>query len=97
MKITEATDKRALPFNHRISYELTNRSDQEKTLRLVSSRVMGSEHRSVYHFKEAPDATPENTLIWILKLKPGATHTLEYDYDADIKDVDGENGFEQGG
>jgi hypothetical protein len=97
VKITEAPDKKPLPFNHRISYEITNRSDQEKTLRLVSSRVMGTEHRSVYHFKEPPDATPENTLIWILKLKPGGTHTLEYDYDADIKDIDGENGFEQGG
>jgi hypothetical protein len=97
VKITEATDKRPLPFNHRISYEITNRSDEEKTLKLVSSRVMGTEHRSVYHFKQQPDATPENTLIWLLKLKPGATQTLEYDYDADIKDVDGENGFEQGG
>ena len=97
VKITEATDKRPLPFNHRISYEITNRSDQEKTLRLVTSRVMGTEHRSVYHFKVAPDATPENTLVWILKLEPGATRALEYDFDADIKDVEGENGFEQGG
>jgi hypothetical protein len=97
VKITEATDKRPLPFNHRISYEITNRSDQAKTLRLVTSRVMGSEHRSVYHFKVPPDATPENTLVWILKLEPGKTSTLEYDFDADIKDVEGENGFEEGG
>jgi len=97
VKITEATDKRLLPFNHRISYEITNRSDQQKTLRLVTSRVMGDEHRSVYHFKEPPDATPENTLVWILKLEPGGTRTLQYDFDADIKDVEGENGFEQGG
>jgi hypothetical protein len=97
VKITEATDKRPLPFNHRISYEITNRSDQQKTLRLVTSRVMGNEHRSVYHFKEPPDATPENTLVWMLKLEPGSTRTLEYDFDADIKDVEGENGFEQGG
>jgi hypothetical protein len=97
VKITEATDKRPLPFNHRISYEITNRSNQEKTLRLVTSRVMGTEHRSVYHFKVPPDATPENTLVWILKLEPGSTHKLEYDFDADIKDVEGENGFEEGG
>jgi hypothetical protein len=97
VKITEATDKRPLPFNHRISYEITNRSDQQKTLRLVTSRVMGNEHRSVYHFKQPPDATPEDTLVWMLKLEPGATQTLEYDFDADVKDVDGENGFEQGG
>ena len=97
VKITEATDKRLLPFNHRISYEIVNRSDQQKTLRLVTSRVMGNEHRSVYHFKEPPDATPENTLVWILKLDPGGTRTLEYDFDADVKDVEGENGFEQGG
>ena len=97
VKITEATDKRPLPFNHRISYEITNRSDRLKTLRLVTSRVMGNEHRSVYHFKVPPDATPENTLVWILKLEPGSTHTLEYDFDADVKDVEGENGFEQGG
>ena len=97
VKITEATDKRALPFSHRISYEITNRSDQEKTLRLVTLRVMGNEHRSVYHFTEPPDATPENTLVWLLKLAPGSTRTLEYDFDADIKDVEGENGFEQGG
>ena len=97
VKITEATDRRPLPFNHRISYEITNSSDQQKTLRLVTSRVMGNEHRSVYHFKERPDATPENTLVWLLKLEPGSTRTLEYDFDADIKDVEGENGFEQGG
>src|ERR1041384_1375235 len=97
VKITEATDKRPLPFNHHISYDITNRSDQLKTLRLVTSRVMGNEHRSVYHFKEPPDATPENTLVWILKLEPGGTRTLEYDFDADVKDVEGENGFEQGG
>jgi hypothetical protein len=97
VKITEATDKRLLPFNHRMSYEITNLSDQPKTLRLVALRVMGNEHRSVYHFKEPPDATPENTLVWMLKLEPGGTHTLEYDFDADIKDVEGENGFEQGG
>jgi hypothetical protein len=97
VKITEATDKRLLPFNHRVSYSITNRSDQAKTLRLVTSRVMGSEHRSVYHFKVAPDATPENTLVWILKLEPGSTRTLDYDFDADIKDVEGENGFEEGG
>jgi hypothetical protein len=97
VKITEATDKRPLPFNHRISYDITNRSNEQKTLRLVTSRVMGNEHRSVYHFTQPPDATPENTLVWILKLDPGSTRTLDYDFDADIKDVDGENGFEQGG
>jgi hypothetical protein len=97
VKITEATDKRPLPFNHRISYDIINRSDQPKTLRLVTSRVMGNEHRSVYHFTQPPDATPENTLVWILKLEPGSTRTLEYDFDADVKDVEGENGFEQGG
>jgi hypothetical protein len=97
VKITETTDRRPLPFNHRISYEIANRSNQQKTLRLVTSRVMGNEHRSVYHFKEPPDATPENTLVWMLKLEPGGTRTLEYDFDADIKDVEGENGFEQGG
>jgi hypothetical protein len=97
VKITEATDKRPLRFNHRISYEIINRSDQPKTLRLVTSRVMGNEHRSVYHYTVPPDATPENTLVWLLKLEPGSTRTLEYDFDADIKDVEGENGFEQGG
>jgi hypothetical protein len=97
VKITEATDKRPLPFNHHISYDIINRSDQDKTLWLVTPRVMGDEHRSVYHFKQPPDATPENTLVWILKLAPGSTGTLEYDYDADIKDVEGENGFEKGG
>jgi len=97
VKITEATDKRPLPFNPRISYDIINRSAQQKTLRLVTSRVMGNEHRSVYHFNEPPDATPENTLVWMLKLEPGSTRTLEYDFDADIKDVEGENGFEQGG
>src|SRR5678816_4252194 len=66
VKITEATDKRPLPFNHRISYDITNRSDQPKTLRLVTSRVLGNEHRSVYHYKQPPDATPENTLVWML-------------------------------
>ncbi|HEY3807250.1 MAG TPA: DUF4139 domain-containing protein [Kofleriaceae bacterium] len=97
VKITEATDKRLLPFNHHISYEITNHSNQEKTLRLVTSRVLGNEHRSVYHFKQPPDATPENTLVWILKLAPGSTGIVEYDFDADVKDVEGENGFEQGG
>jgi hypothetical protein len=97
VKITEATDKTPLPFNHRISYTITNRSGQERTLRLVTSRVLGDEHRSVYHFTQQPDATPENTLVWILKLAPGSTQALEYDYDADVKDVEGENGFEQGG
>jgi hypothetical protein len=97
VKITEATDKRPLRFNHRVSYNLTNRSAQAKTLRLVTSRVVGNEHRSVYHFTEPPDATPENTLVWMLQLEPGATRTLEFDFDADVKDVDGENGFEQGG
>ena len=97
VKITEATDKRALPFNHRISYQLVNRSDQPKTLRLVTSRVLGNEHRSVYHFTVPPDATPENTLVWILKLEPNSTRTIDFDFDADVKDVDGENGFEQGG
>jgi hypothetical protein len=97
VKITEATDKRPLPFNHRVSYDITNRSNEAKTLRLVTPRVMGNEHRSVYHFTEPPDATPENTLVWILKLEPGSTRTLEYDFDADVKDADGENGFEKGG
>ena len=97
VKITESPDRKPLPFNHKISYKITNKSNQEKKLRLVSSRVMGIDHRSVYHFKRQPDATPENTLIWILSLKPGVTETLEYDYDADIKDVPGENGFEAGG
>lgn len=97
VKITEATDKRALPFNHKVSYEIVNRSDQPKTLRLVTSRVLGNEHRSVYHYTVPPDATPENTLVWMLKLEPGETRTLDFDYDADIKDVEGEDGFEKGG
>jgi hypothetical protein len=96
VKITEAQDKRALPFNHRISYEITNRSDQEKTLRLISQRVMGTEHKSAYHFQKEPDATPEDTIVWVLTLKPGSIEKLEYDYDADVKDVPGENGFEAG-
>jgi hypothetical protein len=97
VKITEATDKRALPFTHHVSYDITNRSDQPKVLRLVTSRVLGSEHRSVYHFTVPPDATPENTLVWLLKLDPGVTRTLEYDFEADVKDVEGEDGFERGG
>lgn len=97
IKIVETPSKKPLAFNHKISYQITNKSDQEKTLRLVSMRVMGTEHRSAYHFQRQPDATPENTLVWILTLKPGSTETLEYDYDADIKDVDGENGFEAAG
>ncbi len=97
VKITEATDKRPLPFNHKISYDIVNRSDQPKTLKLVTTRVLGNEHRSVYHFTVPPDATPENTLVWMLTLEPGATRTLEFDYDADIKDVEGEDGFEKGG
>lgn len=97
IKITEATDKRALPFNHHVTYELTNRSEQPKTLRLVTQRVLGNEHRSVYHFQVPPTSTPENTLVWLLELAPGATRTLEFDFDADVKDAEGENGFEQGG
>ena len=96
-KITEATDKRPLPFNHHITYDVVNHSDQPKTLRVVTSRVMGNEHRSVYHFTVQPDATPEDTLVWILKLEPNSTRTLEFDFDADVKDVEGENGFEKGG
>jgi hypothetical protein len=97
VKITEATDKRTLPFNHKISYDIINRSKEPKTLRLVTARVLGNEHRSVYHYTVPPDATPENTLVWILELAPNSTRTLEFDYDADVKDVEGENGFEQGG
>ena len=97
VKITEATDKRPLPFNHKISYDIVNRSDQPKTLRLVTARVLGHEHRSVYHYTVPPDETPENTLVWILKLEPNSTRTLEFDYDADVKDVEGEDGFEKGG
>ncbi len=97
VKITESTDKRPLPFNHRITYEIVNRSDQAKTLKLVTSRVLGSEHRTLYHYTVPPDATPENTLVWLLKLEPNSTRTLEFDFDSDIKDVEGENGFEKGG
>nr|HEX4316003.1 hypothetical protein [Kofleriaceae bacterium] len=96
-KITEATDKRPLPFNHHITYEIVNRSDQQKTLKVVTSRVLGNEHRSVYHYKQPPDATPDDTLVWMLQLEPNSTRTLEFDFDADVKDVEGENGFEQGG
>lgn len=96
VKITETPGK-PLPFNHRISYDIVNRSDQPKTLRLITSRVMGNEHRSVYHYTVPPDATPENTLVWMLKLEPNSTRTMEFDYDADIKDVEGEDGFEKGG
>jgi hypothetical protein len=35
--------------------------------------------------------------VWILTLEPGSTKTLDFDFDSDVKDVDGENGFEQGG
>jgi len=97
VKITENRDNKHLPFNHYIAYTIQNTSDEEKIVYLVSSRITGNEHRSVYHFRKPPDATPENTLIWILTLAPHGTQTLEYDYDADIKDVPGENGFEQGG
>jgi len=96
VKIAEATVKKALPFNHKISYQITNKSDQEKTLRLVSDRVSGVDHRSLYHFMREPDATPEKTLVWLLTLKPRSTELLEYDYDADVKEVPGETGFEAG-
>ena len=66
VKITEATDKRALPFNHRISYDIINRSDQPKTLRLLTSLVMGNEHRAVLHFQQPPHPTPENALVLCL-------------------------------
>ncbi len=97
VKITEATDKRPLPFNHKITYEIVNNSNHPKTLRLITARVLGNEHRSVYHYTVPPDATPENTLVWILKLEPNSTRTLDFDYDADVKDVEGEDGFEKGG
>jgi hypothetical protein len=97
VRITEATDKRPLRFNHKISYDITNRSNEPKTLRLVTQRVLGGSHRTVYHYNEPPDSTPDNTLVWILKLEPGKTRVLEFDYDSDVKDVEGENGFEKGG
>jgi hypothetical protein len=76
---------------------MTNKSDQEKKLRVVAQRVMGTEHKSEYHFTtREPDAIPEDSILWIFTLKPASTQTLEYDYDADVKDVSGENGFEQG-
>jgi hypothetical protein len=97
VRISEAPGKKPLPFNHKISYEITNKSDQEKKLRVVAERVMGTEHKSEYHFTtREPDAIPEDSLLWFFTLAPGSTQTLEYDYDADVKDVNGENGFEQG-
>jgi len=97
VKITENRENKHLPFNHHIAYTIQNTSDEHKTLHLVSQRITGNEHRSIYHFRTQPDATPENTLIWILELAPHGSQTLEYDYDADVKDVPGESGFEQGG
>jgi hypothetical protein len=97
VKVTEAPGKKTLPFNHKISYEITNKSDQEKKLRVVAQRVMGTEHKSEYHFTtREPDGIPEDSLLWIFTLAPASTQTLEYDYDADVKDVNGEGGFEQG-
>jgi hypothetical protein len=97
VKVTEAPGKKTLPFNHKISYEITNKSDQEKKLRVVAQRVMGTEHKSEYHFTTRdPDGIPEDSLLWIFTLAPSSTQTLEYDYDADVKDVNGEGGFEQG-
>jgi hypothetical protein len=96
VSVTEAPGKKTLPFNHKISYEIKNTSDQEKKLRVVSQRVMGTEHKSEYHFTRPPDAIPEDSLLWLFTLPPNSTQTLEYDYDADVKDVNGENGFEQG-
>jgi hypothetical protein len=94
--ITETPGKKPLPFNHKISYEIKNTSDQEKKLRVVAQRVMGTEHKSEYHFTRPPDAIPEDSLLWLFTLPPHSTQTLDYDYDADVKDVNGENGFEQG-
>jgi len=96
VKVAETPGKKPLPFNHKIAYEITNKSDQEKKLRVVAQRVMGTEHKSEYHFTREPDAIPEDSILWIFTLKPASTQTLEYDYDADVKDVNGENGFEQG-
>jgi hypothetical protein len=97
VKVTEAPGKVPLPFNHKISYEMTNKSDQERKLRVLAQRVMGTEHKSEYHFtSKQPDAIPEDAILWIFTLPPGSKQTLEFDYDADVKDVNGEGGFEQG-
>lgn len=96
IKITETPSKKPLPFNHKLTYRITNNSDQTKVLRLVSDRVTGVDHRSIYHFTREPDATPEKTLVWLVTLKPHSTETLQYDYDADLREVAGETGFESG-
>lgn len=97
VKVTETPGNKVLPFNHKISYEMTNKSDQERKLRVLAQRVMGTEHKSEYHFtSKQPDAIPEDAILWIFTLAPGAKQTLEFDYDADVKDVNGEGGFEQG-
>ncbi|MFT3838858.1 MAG: hypothetical protein QM723_17900 [Myxococcaceae bacterium] len=97
VKVTETPGKLPLPFNHKISYEMTNKSAEEKKLRVLAQRVMGTEHKSEYHFtSKQPDAIPEDAILWIFTLAPGAKQTLEFDYDADVKDVNGEGGFEQG-
>jgi hypothetical protein len=97
VKVTETPGKKPLPFNHQISYEMTNKSDQERKLRVLAQRVMGTEHKSEYHFtSKQPDGIPEDAILWVFTLPPGSKQTLEFDYDADVKDVNGEGGFEQG-
>ena len=97
VKVTETPSNKVLPFNHKISYEMTNKSDQERKLRVLAQRVMGTEHKSEYHFtSKQPDGIPEDAILWLFTLPPGSTQTLEFDYDADVKDVNGEGGFEQG-
>jgi len=70
-------------FNHRIVLRVTNGKEEEIQLAVVFRKLMGSRHKNEYHFKREPDRQPGNWMIWDLKLAPGASEKIEFDFDSE--------------
>lgn len=70
-------------FNHRICLSVVSGKEEEIRLAVVFRKLMGGRHKNKYHFKREPDQQPGNWMIWDLKLAPGASEKIEFNFDSE--------------
>jgi hypothetical protein len=81
----EFPDRANIPFTHNLEYQVENQSSRAIDLEISVPIAVGTKHRTEYTFVKAPDERPGDRLLWKYNVAPNQKVSLQFSYDADLK------------
>jgi hypothetical protein len=92
---SEHLANRARPFTHSTKFKVTNHGNERVRLEVAMPKKFGSEHKTIYRFKQKPDRRPGELFIWELDLKKDQTDVIAFSFDSEYARFPGYQTYEK--